>query len=86
MKISLGCKGYQVTRNVGEPVYIEAKFILMDIHHSHTDEIAEAMKRIEQYMGASIMLLRDDGSYRCFYCGVKQDEDAQTCTQCGAPL
>jgi hypothetical protein len=85
MKISLGCVGYSVDRYPQELVKISAQFILK-VHPRQIDEVAEALKRIEMYLSGDVSLLRSDGLHRCFYCGVKQEDNAQICTQCGAPL
>jgi hypothetical protein len=85
MKVSLACLSYDIYRRPSEPVRINAEFILKVSPHQ-IEEVAEALKRIELYLAGDVSLLRYDGSARCFYCGTKQDDNAKTCTQCGAPL
>jgi hypothetical protein len=85
VKLALACTGYRINRYAGEAVNIDATFILK-VSPKQTEEVAEALKRIELYLAGEVSLLRFDGSNRCFYCGTKQADDVQTCTQCGAPL
>jgi hypothetical protein len=85
MKLELLCLGYDVRREPMRPPEVRVNFIIKTETRA-IEEIAEAMKRLELYLAGEINLVRSDGSQRCFYCGVKQTDDAQVCSQCGAPL
>ena len=86
MNIELQARSYHVARDPNELVQVDVSFVLMTPPHNVQD-VAEALKRIEIFLsGSKVNLVKSDGSMRCFYCGTKQDNDATTCSQCGAPL
>lgn len=51
-----------------------------------SEEIAEALKKIELYLSGSINLVKASEKPRCFYCGTLNDESVNSCSQCGGPL
>lgn len=67
------------------PAILDVKMVFMEGPHSLA-AITEALKGLEIRLRKKINPVQSSGSTRCFYCGVKQDEDAKTCSQCGAPL
>jgi zinc ribbon protein len=85
MSIELRALSYRISREPNELVVVDVSFLLMTPPNK-SKEIAEALKRIELFLYEKINLVKSDGSNRCFFCGVKQEDNAQTCTQCGAPL
>jgi len=87
MKMSLTSQGHRYYREMGAALRINVDFVLLGVSPLHLDEMAEAMKKIEKFMGGKIDFVQADPyKPRCFYCGVLNEKDANTCTQCGAAL
>ena len=85
-KISLLCRKYDVYRAVDELTEINVSFIL-PIAPNDTENMAEALKRIEIFLSGKVDFVRSDKDKpRCFYCGSLQDLELNMCSQCGAPL
>ena len=83
----LFCQGYHVDRHIGEPVRIEARFIL-PINPKESKKIADALRHLELLLsdGNGIDLVRSDVLPRCSFCGVLHEENETLCPQCGASL
>jgi hypothetical protein len=88
MKYKLKCKSYTVERDCSNPTTITPVFFVA-LSPNASKEQAELLLRIEEFLTGpeGIDLVRAvDGKQRCFCCGVLNEEAANICTQCGAPL
>ena len=84
--MSLLCTSYSVARNPGRPPELQVHFIV-NTGSRDTEEIAEALKRIEIFLSGSVDLVKaDDKKLRCFYCGSLSGMNANQCSQCEAAL
>lgn len=85
LDLKLGCQGFDVAVRVGDLPRISADFVL-EIPPNETELIAEALKRLTEYLSGPIYLVRASGDEkRCFYCGTLADPSARKCDSCGAP-
>lgn len=85
MKITLRCRGYSTNRYMNELTEITPNLILV-LHPNDCEQQAEALKRIELFLAGEINIVKAVDKPRCFYCASLNDEDANMCAQCGAPL
>lgn len=85
LDLMLKCRGFSVDVVCDDLPVIKTEFIL-PIHPSKTELLAEALKRLTQYLSTDIYLVKatSEGK-RCFYCGVIVTPDARKCDSCGAP-
>ena len=86
MNIKLGCIGYDVRRAAAKPVTITANLILKNVSPHNVEDVAEALKRIELFLGNELNLVKATDRPRCYYCGSLNDDGEKHCTQCNAPL
>lgn len=85
MDLMLSCRNFKVDVRHDELPTVEVEF-LMAIPPSETELIAEALKRLTQYLSNDVYLVKATAKgKRCFYCGVIADPDARKCDSCGAP-
>lgn len=87
MKMTLGCRGYQIRREVGRPASFVVDLVLLGVHPNDIENMSEALKKIEIMLAGEIDLVKAvPDKLRCFYCGVLNDKQNNVCTQCGAAL
>lgn len=85
LDLMLKCRGFRVDVAHDDLPVIRTEFIL-PIPPSETELIAEALKRLTQYLSTDIYLVKATGEgKRCFYCGVLADPEDLKCDSCGAP-
>jgi rubrerythrin len=87
IKNALLCRGYSIDREANHPVVIRAELIL-PIDSRHSEEIADALKKIELLLGGSmgVNLVQGASRPRCQWCGVLHDETEKVCPQCGGAV
>ncbi len=86
-KNALLCRNYVIHRSVDELVTLQVEFIL-PIQLSNSEEIANALKKIELLFGSSagVNLVQGANRPRCQWCGTLHDEGKNICPQCGGAL
>lgn len=86
-KKTLLVRGFTVIQNAGQPITIQAEFIL-PIPPYQNEEVITALDILNRMFRSNtgLDLVLGSDSPRCLYCGTKAGQQEKNCTNCGAVL